>query len=567
MIELFRRLFHRPVLAAEILAATLFTTLLTLAMPMYVIQVLNRYVSYGFHGTLITLTIGMCIAALLQFCFRLIRTKMAAAVNQTPNNRLSEDILALISRAKAEPMARISKPKIQEALNHVQTIQQTYTAQNLNATLDAPFSLILIFVIYLLSPLLAGIALAGIGVALILGWITLLRSKKTGEKYAEEMSAHKHLNFSAVNNLEAVRAFCAAPFLSQKWQGQLNRLSRLNATLSDYREISQTMTMTGSALTSVFIYAVGALLVVKGDLSVGALIGANILSGRAYQNTTKLVQAVFALSRAKQAFSFLSGFTRMPMESTSGTALKSYTGQLEFHDLGFAYPNTTTPVFESLNLTLAPGSVLGVTGDNGVGKTTLAKLIVTLLEPKRGSIMADGVNLAQMAPAWWRRQLIYMPQEPEFIAGTLKENILMLNPELPQETLNEILKTADLRTFLDRTPEGLETPVTDNEKNFPPGVRRRLSLARALASEGKIALLDEPTDALDQKGVEAVYRVMNQLARAGKTIVVFTNDPRILKGTGMILNLNRKPVPEIIRKPDTAQIKSDHITSDQAGTA
>ena len=186
----------------------------------------------------------------------------------------------------------------------------------------------------------------------------------------------------------------------------------------------------------------------------------------------------------------------------------------------------------------------------GCGKTTLAKLIVTLLEPKRGRVMADGVNLAQMAPAWWRKQIIYMPQEPEFIAGTLRENIVMLNPELPQEKLNEILKTADLRSFLDRTPEGLETPVTDNEKNFPPGIRRRISLARALASEGRLALLDEPTDALDQKGVEAVYRVMNHLARAGKTIVVFTNDPKILKGTGMILNLNRKPVPELIRKPD-----------------
>ncbi|MCG8635464.1 MAG: ATP-binding cassette domain-containing protein [Desulfobacterales bacterium] len=552
MKELFRRLFHRPVLGIEILLATLLTTLLTLAMPMYVIQVLNRYISYGFHGTLITLTIGMCIAALLQFCFRMIRTKMASAVNQAPNDRLSREMLTLISQAKAEPMARISKPRIQEALNHVQTIQGCYTAQTLTGTLDAPFSLILVGVIYLLSPVLAGISLLGIGVAVILGWVTILRSKKAGDDFSAVVSEHRGLNFSAVQSMESVRAFCAAPFLMEKWKDQLTKMSALKSRLTDYRELSQTMTMTGSALTSVFIYATGAVLVVQGELSVGALIGANILSGRAYQNTTRLVQAFFSLSRANKAYKELAGFSHLPLEPVTGTALKNYQGKLECHDLGFAYPNTTTPVFESVNIELAPGTVLGVTGDNGSGKTTLAKLMVTLLEPKRGKLLADGVNLLQMAPAWWRRQVMYMPQEPEFIAGSLRENIIMLNPDLDEQELNEILRLADLRSFLDKTPEGLETPVTDNEKNFPPGIRRRISLARALAGKGGLAVLDEPTDALDKKGVEAVYRILNHLAKTGKTIVVFTNDPNILKGAAMVLNLNKKPVPELVRKPSMA---------------
>ena len=397
MKELIRRLFHRPWLAAEILAATFLTTLLTLAQPLYVIQLLNRYVSYGFHGTLITLTLGMLIAILLQFCFRIVRTKMAAAVNQEPNDRLSRDMLSIISRAKAEPISQLPKPKIQEALNHVQTIQQSYDAHALTAILDAPFSLILIGVIYLLSPVLAGIALLGIGLALLLGWITLLRSKKAGDNLAAVHSEHRSLNFSAVNALETVRAFCCAPFLFGKWEGQLARISSLRNQLTDHKELSQTMTMTGSALTTVFLYAAGAVLVVQGELSVGALIGANILCGKAYQNTTKLVQTFFSLARAKQAFQGLAIFSPLPIEPATGSALKSYNGKLECHDLGFAYPNTATPIFESLNLELKPGNVLGVTGDNGTGKTTLAKLLVTLLEPKRGKILADGVNLIQMA--------------------------------------------------------------------------------------------------------------------------------------------------------------------------
>lgn len=546
MKELFRRLLTRPVLAVEILVATFLTTLLTLAMPLYVIQILNRYVSYGFHGTLITLTIGMFIAVLMQFCFRIVRTKMATAINQEPNNRLSRDILAIIGRAKAEPLSKISKPKIQEALTHVHTIQQVFDAQTMNSVLDGPFSLILIWVIYLLNPLLAYIVLLGIFLALFSGWLTILRSQKGSDTLAKLLSEHRGLSFSAVNSMETVRGFGAFSFLLKKWDVQLNRINKIRNKLTDYKELSQTTTITGSALTSVFLYAIGAVLVVQGKLSVGALIGANILCGRAYQNITKLVQTAFSLARAKQAFQELALLKQLPLEPMSGSALESYQGKIEFKDLGFAYPNTSSPVFESIDLTLEPGSILAVYGENGTGKTTLANLLTLLLEPRRGSILADGVNLLQMAPLWWRSQIIYMPQEPSFINGTIRENILLLNPDLEDALLNDIMRKTDLKSFLDKTPNGLDTVLTNNEKNFPPGIRKRIALARALTTNGNLAVLDEPTDAMDAKGLEAVYQTMNTLARSGKTIIVFSNDPKILKGTSRLMNLNKKPQPELV---------------------
>ena len=559
MNELVRRLFHRPVLATELFAATLLTTLLTLAQPLYVIQLLNRYVNYGFHGTLITLTIGILIAILLQFCFRIVRTKMAVAINQEPNDRLSRDILSIISRAKAEPLSQLSKPRIQEALNQVQTIQQSLDAQTMIAILDAPFSLIFIGVLYLLSPVLAGITILGILLALLSGWLTILRSQKSSESLFRVLSEHRNLNSSAVNAMETVRAFVASTFLFKRWDTQLNDISRLKNKLTGYKELSQTMTMTGSSLTSVFLYAAGAVLVVQGNLSVGALIGANILCGKAYQNTTRLVQTAFSLAKAKQAFKDLSVFRQIPFEAATGSALKNYQGRIEFQDLEFSYPNSSGPLFESLNLQLKPGNVMAVSGGNGTGKTTLVKLLTNLLEPKRGKILADGVNILQMAPAWWRKQLIYMPQEPEFINGSLRENIMLLNPDLDDTRLNDILRKTDLKSFLDKTPQGLETLLTNNEKNFPPGIRKRLALARGLAGDGILVLLDEPTDAMDKKGVEAVYAAMNDLAKSGKTIIVFTNDPNILKGASLCLNLNKKPIPELTHKvilPHNGQMPS-----------
>ena len=87
--------------------------------------------------------------------------------------------------------------------------------------------------------------------------------------------------------------------------------------------------------------------------------------------------------------------------------------------------------------------------------------------------------------------------------------------------------------------------ITDNGKNLPLGSRRRLSLTRGLVTDGQLVLLDEPTDAMDGKGVQAVYNVMNEMMKAKKTIIVFSNDPKILKGASLVLNLNVKPRPEI----------------------
>ncbi|OGR10262.1 MAG: hypothetical protein A2097_00430 [Desulfobacula sp. GWF2_41_7] len=543
MKELIQRLFRRPVLAAEIFIATFFITLLTLAMPLYAIQVFNRYIAYGFHGTLITLTTGMLMAVFLQLGFRILRTKMAGAVNQAPNDCLSLEVLAVISQAKAEPLNQFSRQRLQDALNSVQTIQNGYDEQTLTTMMDAPFSLLLIAVIYLLSPFLAGIAATGIMIGLLTGWMGIKKSQQGLERLLGETSKHRALNYSAVNALDTVRAFSAAGFLQSLWQEQLVKISELKKKMTDTKGLSQALTLSGSSLTSVFLYAIGATLVVQGDLTVGALIGVNILAGRAYQNITRLVPAYHMLNKAGEAFKEITLLKRLPLEPISGAALRVYQGRIEFQDVGFAYPNTTHPVFESLSLTIEPGTALAVVGQNGSGKTTLAKLLMGLLEPRRGSILADNVNLQQLAWPWWRRQIIYMPQEPGFINGTIRENILFSTPDLDEASLNHILRASDLKSFLDQTPNGLDTMLTDNGKHLPLGIRRRLSLARGLATNGRLVVLDEPTDALDETGVKAVYQIMNDLMKAGKTIIVFSNDPKILKGASSILNLNIKPTP------------------------
>lgn len=546
MKELLNRLFRSPFLAFEIIGVTFLITLLSLAMPLYVIQILNRFITYGFHGTLVTLTVGMCIALVLQVCFKIIRNQMGRAVNQTPNDELSKQVLALITQTKPDILSTVPVSVFHETLNQIRTITKTYNTQTLNAVLDAPFSILLLGVVYLLSPMLAAIACLGIGLALGFNWITHIRSLQSSRQLAAVNMEHQKLNLSLLKEIETLKAFCAIPFLEKRRNSQLSGISTLQSKLANLRELTHIITSNGSVLTSVFVYAAGAVLVVKGELTIGALIGANILFTKAFGSSTRFIQALINLGAAKQAFQSISRVSALPKESSGGAALDTFQGKIEFQDLGFAYPDSPSPLFESVNMSLAPGEVLAITGDNGTGKTTLMKLLAGLQPPKRGQILADGLNISQIDPGWWRNQITYMPQEPGFIPATLKENIMLANPVLTDERLNDILRLSDLRSFIDTSPHGLETRIADNEKALPLGIRQRLALARALAVQGKLVLFDDPTAGMDTTGKQAVYRVLNRLAGVGCTIVVCTADPKILKGTTKILDLNQKPVPRII---------------------
>jgi len=165
-----------------------------------------------------------------------------------------------------------------------------------------------------------------------------------------------------------------------------------------------------------------------------------------------------------------------------------------------------------------------------------------------GKILADGVDLAQMVPEWWRQQIVYMPQEPSFLNGSIRDNLMAGNPDLDDGALNALTRAAGLKSFIDQSPEGFDTPLTANGANLSLGVRRRLALARALATDGMLVVIDDPTEGLDTEGAQLVIDAMNKLSGRGRTIVVFSHDPQILAAASEYVDLDSKPVPKLVRK-------------------
>jgi ATP-binding cassette subfamily C protein LapB len=214
-------------------------------------------------------------------------------------------------------------------------------------------------------------------------------------------------------------------------------------------------------------------------------------------------------------------------------------------DVSFAWPGQPLPLFESLSLSLPAGSVLAVVGGNASGKSSLIRLFAGLLEPERGHVKFDGFDVRQFVPEWWRNQLVYLPQEPTFFDGALRDNLSVLAPQQEDAKLLELCHKLDLTGFLDGLPRGLDTPVRNGGQHFPVGVRRRLAMVRALLTGGRIVILDEPMESVDARGSQAMTAMLNELVARGCTLIIATRDEFIIKSASAVLDLSVKPVPKV----------------------
>lgn len=554
MDELLKRLKAYPLVTLELLGASLFANVLALATPLFVIQVLNRYVAHGVTSSLVTLVAGVLIAIVFEVAFRQIRLTLADALSRPFDRALAARAYHVLTSARTDALGQLSPGQKREAAGAPDAVQQAYSAPNIAAYLDFPFAFVFLAALFMLSAPLAFIALVFGVIVAAMGFVSLKAIRAPTERMQGHLTDRQGLLDSALSDADTVRAFTAQGHLRTRWSKVLDALEGTRGQLAQRQGGQQNLTAGVQALMSTAIIAVGGMLVVSGNLDVGLLIGANILAARTLGPILRVTQSVGAIAKANGATKIIESFSRLPLEPREGSALGEYKGAIQFKDVGFAYPGQPTPLFESLSLTLPPGALFVVAGANGAGKTTLARLIVGLIRPSRGQILVDGVDLAQVAPEWWRRQLVYLPQEPSFITGTVRENILAFNPDLDEQGLNTVIRDAGLEKFFATSQQGFDMKLQAGGRDLPVGIRRRLGLARALAMGGKLVVLDEPTEGLDAEGAQQIGLVMTALNKRGCTIIALSHDANIIKGAPYILDLNAKPVPKLLQvAPDDAK--------------
>ncbi|WP_207478714.1 ATP-binding cassette domain-containing protein [Arenibaculum pallidiluteum] len=532
------RLRSSPRLVARMLAASLAANLLGVAASLYVMLVLNRYVSHGVDATLAALTAGVVLAICFEHVFRRVRLRTAAHFGRADNERTATGVFGILltARPSAEAQGDASK---REAARAADTIDTVYGPANLAALFDLPFAAVFIVLVMLISWPLALICAFSILIATAAGILAQADMRTAGAELSQSAAEAQGLVNTAIQNRETVAAFAGARPLMAEWQRNQRALRALRERLSSSQGRAQALSQSLQALQGVFVIAVGAVLVVRGELDVGALIGANLLASKALAPFSRLAQIGESMAMARQARTKLEAFARTPVEPGGGATLMRYSGGLEFRDVGFAPQGAAAPLFSHVSFILPAGGVLALKGRNGSGKSAAARLIVGLAEPREGAVLADGVDIRTLQPDWWRRQVAYLPQEPTFLNMTIRDNLLAVNSRLSDQDIHALLKRTGADRAVAACAQGIDTKLRSHGMELAVGHRRRLALARALAGGGRLVVLDEPTDGLDAEGTAVIYRILIDLARSGHTVVIASHDPRILQGASLILDLDQ----------------------------
>ena len=548
MYEIFNRLKSNPNLFAKILVASFFVNILALATPIYVIQVLQRYVAYGVTSTLVTLVVGIVFVTVFEFFFRNIRHRMTRETDSA-NALLADKVMKKIVsiRSSFYLLQKNFRPDI--VTKNLNTVQNTCNANTTLTLIDVPFVLIFLIALFLIHYQLGIIASIFIFFPLII--LNFYRNKinKLSENSSQITLGTARLHDNSSSRFETIKYFNLINAVKKSWSSLIKRFMEVNENLDANKNVFTSFMSASATLLTIIIIAIGAILAVNGEISVGALIGANILAARAISPVIRLVQNLEPIHRATIAINELNRFLSLPEDSQGGSEIKQFNGKMKIKDLQFQYPENKMPLFENLNLDIQQKELAVITGSNGSGKTTLIKTLIKLLEFNRGQIFYDSIELNQLSLTWVRSNLTYMPQEPKFVDGSLLDNLIGLS-EIKKDKMDEILKSVDLLDFVNSDPKGVHMALNNRGEDLPFGIRKRMALARALVVSGQIVVLDEPTESIDERGKTAIYNLLDNLLEKNKTLIISSQDKKIIERAHIKIDLDKKPIPLItnIRK-------------------
>jgi len=558
MWSLLKLVLGNPAHNLQLFVSSIFIHLLGVAPSLYVVLIYGRYMSHGIDATLVSLTVGVLIALLMESLLKRGRYQLVASLCAKAEREKVEAVSAHTLRAKIESLQALSPELRQVPQRSLDHLSIALSPTNVIALIDAPFVIIFLVALTFMAWQI------GVLTGVVFGFTILFlvfraRAMHNASKALILRGAKLQEVARTAERLDTVRLANATPWLQGEWQKRAGNARWYRYASQRFGESLSAGSQVFGALLSILTIAIAAKLTTIQLLDPGILFGANILAMRAFSLIARPVQQFFTLLQGQQALELIDDYLKTETEPQQGSKPAYFSGRLEFQDVSCWHASAPTPIIEGLSVTIPAGGIVTFAGQNATGKTTCARLIANLIQPSRGSILADGIDLRQLDPVWWRKQLCYLPQEPEFLDATLKENLLLLTPHATDEQLSNMLRRVGLGPTLDQHKEGLQQQLSNGGRNFSVGTRRRLALARALLTEGALLVIDEPAEGLDRQGIQIVNDILNEAVKQKKTVIICAHQAGDLAQHGQVVDLNSKPAPQVI--PPQCQEKSLGIAS------
>ena len=532
------RKFHTSM--AEAFAASIFIGFLALATSLFSMQVYDRVIPTKGTYTLAVLAIGVTIGILFELAMKFARSRIMDHVSVGVDNRLSPAIFQRLLNLRIDQLPP-SVGSLVSQLRGYEQVRGFYTAGTLFTFVDMPISLLFLVVISIIaSPIIALVILAMGILALIIGLVSRKRIMALAAQGAQLNNMKTGLLVEAVEGVETIKAG------SGGWKF-LSRWTRINATtiqndlkLKSATESTHYIAGTIQQLGYMSVIVVGALLVMQGDMTTGALIACSILNGRIISPILALPGIIVQHAHARAALDGLNKLYALKTDNHNVDRVlipERLQGNFRLDSVKFSYGDNplalTVPTLE-----IQAGERVGILGSIGSGKSTLLRLLSGLYAPGDGRVLIDGYDISHISREIINRQMGYLQQEHRLFQGTLRENLLIGMPDPGDEAFRFTMQRTGMDRFVQSHPKGLDRLISEGGKGLSGGQRQLLAFTRLVLSDLPILLLDEPTANMDQEQEKRCLQVLAEEAQAGKTIIIVTHKTSLLPLINRLIVVN-----------------------------
>ena len=503
-----------------------------LTSPLYMLQLFDRVLNSRSEETLVYLTLIAVLAFVTLGVLEAVRNNVLVRLNCWIDEQLS----SLVLRQCIQSALHGSRNSSVQSLRDLSTASAFLSGSGIYAILDAPWSPIFIIAIFMLHPTLGWFSIAGLTLL-----FALVVVSEFGTRSVLNQSTAKSIKSlvdaeATVRNADVVEAMGMMPNLLRRWTQTDGESLELRSVAYDRVGRIRAVTRSIRMLLQIGILGLGAWLVLKAEVTAGAMIAGSILFGRAMAPVDQAVGSWRSAITARDAYQRLVSHLRGASWPREPMKLPKPSGRLQVEGVSFYYPETTEPCIRAVSFAIDPGEILGIVGPTATGKSTLARLLVGNLTPSAGHVRLDNADVAQWDSEDLGPHVGYLPQDVELFNGSVRANIARMGDEASADIV-EAARLAEAHDVILRLKDGYDAEIGHNGVVLSGGQSQRIALARALFGDPKFIVLDEPNSNLDQDGENALARTLVRLGERKVSTVVVTHRLWILRHVDKILVL------------------------------
>lgn len=506
----------------DVLLASLFIQLIGLTTPLFTQVIIDKVVVHQTASTLVAIAVGLAMFLLFNAGMSWLRQYLVLHTGNRVDAVLGSQVFRHLLRLHLPYFEHRPTGTLIARVHAIETIREFMAGAAVSLVLDFPFLLIFVAVMFAYSWQLTLIALGilAVIVALSIAIVPVLRAR-INKQFLLGARNQAFLT-EYVAGMETVKSLQMEPRLEGRYDELL--ASYLSAGFAT-RQLSNTYNVVANALEQVMtlaILCVGALLVMRNDgFTIGMLVAFQMFASRMSQPMLRLAGLWQEFQQASIAVKRLGDIMDAPAEPYALVPSRSAEGKGEIRvsELSFRYSNEHPLLYRNLNLALKPGRLTVLTGPSGSGKSTLAKLLLGFYQPTEGAITIDGRDLRHLSANELRQYFGVVPQETYLFSGSIYENLLAANPNATFEQVQQACRVAEIHDFIDKLPQGYNTPLGEHGVGLSGGQKQRLAIARAVLKRPRVLIFDEAASNLDAQTAERFAQTVNQLK--GKVTIVF----------------------------------------------